>query len=69
MDAGAPFILGVDLGTSVCKTVVFTLDGRRVASAYREYPVIQPQPSGWSRTRLNGGAVVETIRESLAKGG
>ncbi|MBO3831806.1 MAG: hypothetical protein FGF51_00255 [Candidatus Brockarchaeota archaeon] len=70
MDAGAPFILGVDLGTSACKTVVFTLDGRRVASASREYPVIQPQPRWAEQNPLEWWrAVVETIRESLRKGG
>ncbi len=70
MSTGAPFILGVDLGTSACKTVVFTLDGRKVASAYREYPVIQPQPRWAEQNPLEWWrAVVETIRKSLAKGG
>ncbi|MEM2049859.1 MAG: FGGY family carbohydrate kinase [Thermoproteota archaeon] len=68
MEAGATFILGVDLGTSACKTVVFTLDGRRVASASREYPVIQPQPRWAEQNPLEWWrAAVETIRESLAK--
>lgn len=68
MDAGAPYILGIDLGTSACKTVVFTLDGRRVSSASREYPVIQPQPRWAEQNPLDWWrAVVETIRESLGK--
>ncbi|MGB9717270.1 MAG: FGGY family carbohydrate kinase [Thermoproteota archaeon] len=70
MDAGAPYILGIDLGTSACKTVVFTLDGRRVSSASREYPVIQPQPRWAEQNPLDWWrAVVETIRESLWRAG
>ena len=66
----APYIVGVDLGTSSCKTVVFTLDGRTVASASREYPIIQPEPRWAEQNPLEWWrAAVETILESLKKGG
>jgi len=69
VDAEAPYIVGIDLGTSACKTVIFTLDGRRVASASREYPIIQPQPRWAEQNPLEWWrAAVETIGESLRKG-
>lgn len=39
-------LLGLDIGTTGCKAVVFNLDGKFLASAYREYPLIFPKP-GW----------------------
>ncbi len=39
-------LLGLDVGTTGTKGVAFDLDGRVVASAYREYPLISPRP-GW----------------------
>jgi xylulokinase len=70
VDTEAPYIVGVDLGTSACKTVVFTLDGRRIASASREYPIIQPQPRWAEQNPLEWWrAAVETMGESLRKGG
>ena len=37
-------LLGVDLGTSVCKAAVFDTDGRCLAQAWREYRTLQPHP-------------------------
>ena len=39
-------LLGLDLGYTGCKAVAFDLEGRVLASAYREYPMSYPQP-GW----------------------
>lgn len=39
-------LLGLDIGITGCKAVAFSLDGRVLAQAYREYPLVQPQP-GW----------------------
>jgi len=39
-------VIGLDLGTTGCKAVVFS-GGRPVASGYREYPIYQPKP-GWA---------------------
>lgn len=36
-------LLGIDVGTTGCKTVVFAEDGVVLAGAYREYPLLNPQ--------------------------
>ena len=35
--------MGLDIGTSGCKAVVFDAAGRQLASAYQEYP-LSPKP-------------------------
>ena len=40
-------VLGLDIGTTGCKAVVFAPDGAILASAYREYPLLFPRP-GWA---------------------
>jgi len=68
VNTGAPYILGIDLGTSACKTILFDLEGRRIASSSREYPIIQPQPRWAEQNPLEWWkAVVETIRKILEK--
>ena len=39
-------LLGLDIGTTGCKAVAFSVEGELIASAYREYPLYSPQP-GW----------------------
>lgn len=60
--------LGVDIGTTGAKAVVFRPDGMVAASAYREYPLIHPRP-GWAELdpRQVWAAVTEVIRESAAQ--
>ncbi|MDW8048336.1 MAG: xylulokinase [Nitrososphaerota archaeon] len=60
------YLVGVDLGTSACKTVVFSLDGRKISESTREYPILHPQP-GWAEQKPSDWwkAAAETIRESL----
>ncbi len=41
------YLIGVDLGTSGTKTVMFDLDGNNIASKTVEYPLYQPQ-NGWA---------------------
>ncbi len=41
------YLLGVDLGTSGTKTVLFAQDGRAIGSASQEYPLFQPR-NGWA---------------------
>ena len=36
-------LLGIDVGTTGTKCSVYDFHGKRVASAYREYPMIHPQ--------------------------
>jgi len=63
-----PYLIGVDLGTSACKTVIFTLEGKKVSEALKEYPVYHPQPRWAEQKPLEWwNAAVETIRESLKK--
>lgn len=40
-------LLGVDIGTSSCKTAVFDPDGHVIAQGGSEYPVHYPE-KGWA---------------------
>jgi xylulokinase len=39
-------LMGIDVGSTGTKAVVFDAEGNQVASSYREYPEVHPQP-GW----------------------
>ena len=41
------YLIGIDIGTSATKTVLFDEDCRVIASASEEYPLYQPQ-NGWA---------------------
>ena len=63
------YILGVDIGTSGTKTVLFCEDGSPVASATYEYPLYTPQngyaeqdPHDWWNATVNG--ISDVIRQS-----
>jgi len=64
------FLVGVDLGTSACKTVIFNTEGKKVSEAQQEYPVYHPQPK-WAEQnpREWWNAAVETMKKSLKKAG
>lgn len=49
------YLLGVDLGTSGTKTVLFDEDGNVIASKTIEYPLYQEKTAGQSRSRSIGG--------------
>lgn len=55
-------LLGIDVGTTGCKTVLFTENGAVLASAYAEYDVQTPQP-GWAE--LDSADVWQKIRECI----
>lgn len=64
------YLIGIDIGTSGTKTVLFTQTGSVVASETVEYPLYQPQngyaeqePADW------WGATVATIKAVLQKSG
>jgi xylulokinase len=57
-------LLGIDVGTSGCKTAAFSEDGVALAGAYREYAVEHPQP-GWAE--LDSRRVWECVRENIAE--
>ena len=42
-----PFLVGIDMGTTGCRAVVYDRHGREVATSYLEYEVSTPQP-GWA---------------------
>ena len=64
------YLLGIDLGTSGTKTVLFDQTGAAVASATVEYPLLQPK-NGWAEQRPEDwwNAAVSTIRTVLDKSG
>lgn len=62
--------MGVDLGTSACKTFVFTIEGEKVSEANKEYPIYHPRPRWAEQKPLDWwNAVVKTIKESLKRAG
>lgn len=63
-------LLGIDLGTSGTKAVLFDSGGRRVAGHTVEYPLYQPK-NGWAEQDPEDWwrAVQETVRTVLAKSG
>ncbi len=56
--------LGLDIGTSVCKGAAYSLDGHVIATSFREYPTLHPQP-GWAE--LDSRQVWKSIQEVLAE--
>jgi xylulokinase len=57
-------LLGIDVGTTGCKAAVFSVDGRLIASAYREYDVQRPQPG---RAELDAAQVWAQIEETIGE--
>jgi xylulokinase len=57
-------LLGIDVGTTGCKAVAFNQEGTILSSAYREYPLLSPQP-GWAE--LDGNRVWSDIKDCLAQ--
>lgn len=64
------YLIGVDIGTSGTKTVLFDTAGQAIASATKEYPLYQPQ-NGWAEQDPADwwDAVLTTIRSVLEKSG
>ena len=58
------YLLGIDVGTTGTKALLFSADGERMGHAYRSYPLSTPQV-GWSEQRAEDWweAVVATVRE------
>ncbi len=63
-------LLGLDVGTTGCKSVIFNEEGAILTQAYREYPEIYPRP-GWVEMDPERiwTAIKEVIRESASKAG
>ncbi|MFR1475183.1 MAG: FGGY family carbohydrate kinase [Hydrogeniiclostridium mannosilyticum] len=63
------YLIGIDLGTSGTKTVLFNENGEAIASATQEYPLYQPQ-NGWlSRIRRIGGMQCLDAQAVIVKAG
>ncbi len=64
------YVLGIDLGTSGTKTVLFDSEGRAQASCTVEYPLYQPQ-NGWAEQDPLDWyhAAITTIKTVLEKSG
>ncbi|HHU62990.1 MAG TPA: xylulokinase [Clostridiales bacterium] len=64
------YLLGIDIGTSGTKTVLFDERGNTVHSAVEEYPMYQPH-IGWAEQQPQDwwNAVVNTIKEVIKKSG
>ena len=58
------YLLGIDVGTTGTKSLLFREDGQLLGHAYRPYPMHTPQV-GWSEQNAEDwwNAVVETVRE------
>ena len=57
-------LLGIDVGTSLCKAAAFTPDGVCLAWAQREYDILHPAP-GWAE--LPAGQVWQKVQEVIAE--
>jgi xylulokinase len=64
------YLLGVDIGTSGTKTVIFNEKGATVASSVKEYPLHQPKP-GWAEQDPDDWwhATAESVKEVISKSG
>ena len=64
------YLIGIDLGTSATKTVLFDEDGNVIASASKEYPMYQPQ-NGWAEQKPEDWkeAALETIAAVVRQSG
>ena len=62
------YLIGIDVGTSATKTVLFDELGTVIASASREYPLYQPQ-NGWAEQNPEDwrNAVLATVSEEKEK--
>lgn len=56
------YLIGIDVGTSATKTVLFDEKGQVIASSSCEYPLYQPQ-NGWAEQRPEDwrDAVLKTL--------
>lgn len=62
------YLLGIDLGTSGTKTVLFDENGKAVASKTIEYPMYQPK-NGWAEQDPDDwyNAAVNTVKQVVAE--
>jgi xylulokinase len=56
--------MGLDVGTTGCKALVFSPEGRVISYGYREYPLVHPR-TGWSE--LDPFVLWRSIRDVIAE--
>lgn len=63
-------LIGLDVGTTGCKAVVFDEDGKLLASASREYPVMLPRPT-WAEQDIEAvwRLALESMGEAVVSAG
>jgi xylulokinase len=57
-------LMGIDIGTTGCRSVIFSEDGLILSQAYKEYPEIYPRP-GW--VEMDPDQIWKAIKEVIAK--
>ena len=57
-------LLGIDVGTTGCKSAIFSISGGVLALAYEEYDHVNPQP-GWAE--LDPVEVLDKTKRTIAK--
>ena len=64
------YLIGIDIGTSATKTVLFDENCRVVKSASQEYPLAQPQ-NGWAEQEPLDwySAVMTTVKQVVRESG
>lgn len=64
------YLIGIDVGTSATKTVLFDEKGNVVSSVSQEYPLYQPH-NGWAEQKPEDwrDAVLKTLKEVVAESG
>lgn len=62
------YIIGIDLGTSATKTVLFDENGKIIAAASKEYEMLQPK-NGWAEQNPEAwyNAAIETLKAVISK--
>lgn len=61
------YLVGIDIGTTGAKTLVFNENGRRVGHAYRSYSVQNPKPDWVEQDpKVWWQALVSTVREAIS---
>jgi sugar (pentulose or hexulose) kinase len=63
---GASYLLGIDAGTTVIKSVLFDLAGREISSATHDSSFLTPKP-GWAEADMGDvwQAVVSTVQQTM----
>lgn len=66
----AQYLLGIDVGTTGTKSLLFSSEGKLIANAYQGYDLITPNV-GWSEQKASDwwNAVVKTVRDVVSAAG